>query len=80
MFIRKSKLQEIEEKIRQISDILKIHWVIDNKHDSYSPPTMFWQEYGANQKNILQAMIDYLQLEIEEEKAKPYSLKITKKT
>lgn len=53
MFKTRKKLQVLEQKIDALSRLLKVSWRIENKYDTYSPPTVFFEQYEANQVDEL---------------------------
>lgn len=72
------KIRELEQKVSQLSDLLKIKWYITEKQDSYSPPTVFYKFYQANFIDITKKLLEYFHLEVYEEPAKDKSVSIRK--
>ena len=74
------KIKELEQKVDELSKLMKVNWEIVNSYEG-SPPSRFFKQYSANQIDVLKALLDYLGLEIIEEDKKviPISVKIVKK-
>lgn len=66
MFGNKKRIKELEQKVEKLSEMLKVSWRLENRHNSYSPPTLFWEQYGANYLDVVRLLLEYLGLELVE--------------
>ena len=74
----KKRIKVLEQKVEALSTMMKVRWEITNRHEG-SPPHVFYSQYEANHNDIIKKLLEFLGLEVYEERERPALLEIRKK-